>query len=121
MTLPLELLPNPALQGPNDAMNLGDVLPIILAMIVFVVGPISIAVARVIWSRGKAAPPLEPTHEIRAQLQQLQQSVDTLAIETERISEGQRFVAKILADRGIEQPALPSNSPPTGVKRAKAS
>lgn len=40
------------------------------------------------------------------QLQQLQQSVDTLAIEMERISESQRFQAKLLAER--DKGSLPS-------------
>lgn len=40
------------------------------------------------------------------QLQQLQQSVDALAIEVERISESQRFQSKLMAER--EKTALPS-------------
>lgn len=41
---------------------------------------------------------------VAQQLAQLQQSVDALAIEVERISESQRFQAKVLAER--ERPAL---------------
>lgn len=41
-----------------------------------------------------AAPDLTP------QLRQLQDSVDAMAIEVERISEGQRFTSKLLAERG---------------------
>lgn len=40
--------------------------------------------------------------EVRDQLQQISQSVDAIAIEVERISEGQRFAAKLLADRARE-------------------
>jgi len=36
--------------------------------------------------------------EIRDQLQRLEQAVDSIALETERISEGQRFTAKLLSD-----------------------
>jgi hypothetical protein len=35
-----------------------------------------------------------------AQLKQLQQSVDAIAVEVERIAEAQRFSAKLLAERG---------------------
>lgn len=35
------------------------------------------------------------------QLQDLQRSIDTVAVETERISEAQRFVAKTLTDGGL--------------------
>ena len=41
---------------------------------------------------------------VAQQLAQLQQSIDTLAIEVERISEAQRFQAKVLAER--ERPAI---------------
>ncbi|MBX3131974.1 MAG: hypothetical protein KF689_01135 [Gemmatimonadaceae bacterium] len=44
--------------------------------------------------------------EVSHQLHQLQQSVDALAIEVERISESQRFQARLAAER--EKSALPS-------------
>jgi hypothetical protein len=74
---------------------------------VFVLGPFAIALSRFIWKRA-AAPPrpgvLDPMAAQR--LEQLQQSVDTIAIEVERISESQRFVTKLLS----EQPALGAGS-----------
>jgi hypothetical protein len=42
------------------------------------------------------------------QLQQLQQSVDAMAIEIERISESQRFTSKLMAER--EKNVLPSGN-----------
>ena len=45
---------------------------------------------------------------VAQQLAQLQQSVDTLAIEVERISESQRFQARILAER--DKPAIGGGS-----------
>jgi hypothetical protein len=36
-------------------------------------------------------------------LEQLQQSVDAIAVEVERIAEAQRFSAKLLAERGTER------------------
>ena len=45
-----------------------------------------------------------PLYEQR--LDQLQQSVDAIAVEVERIAEAQRFSAKLLAERS-EIPALP--------------
>lgn len=38
-----------------------------------------------------------------ARLRRIEQAVDAIAIEIERVSEGQRFVTRLLADRG--QPA----------------
>ncbi len=60
------------------------------------------------------APPPEPTHglearlarldRVEAQIEHLARAVDAVAVEVERISEGQRFVTKLLAER---PPALP--------------
>jgi hypothetical protein len=41
-----------------------------------------------------------------AQLEQLQQSVDAIALEVERIAEAQRFSAKLLAERVESQPRV---------------
>ena len=43
---------------------------------------------------------LEGTSAQNLQLEQLQQSVDAIAVEVERIAEAQRFSAKLLAERG---------------------
>jgi predicted TPR repeat methyltransferase len=44
--------------------------------------------------------------EIVDRMAKLDNAVDSMAVEVERISEGQRFVTKLLADRGAT-PALP--------------
>ncbi len=41
-------------------------------------------------------------------LARMEQALDALAIEVERISEGQRFVTKLLAGRDKDHAALPS-------------
>ena len=41
-------------------------------------------------------------NEVKQQLQQISASVDAIAIEVERISEGQRFATKMLAERSRE-------------------
>ena len=47
-----------------------------------------------------------PSPHFDSRLEQLQQSVDAIAIEVERIAEAQRFSAKLLAGREAE-PRLP--------------
>jgi hypothetical protein len=37
--------------------------------------------------------------EIEARLERIEQAVETIALEMERVGEGQRFVTKLLADR----------------------
>ena len=48
--------------------------------------------------------PLSP--EVAQRLERIERAVESVALEVERISEGQRFVTKVLADRG-EVPKLP--------------
>ncbi|MDQ6827862.1 MAG: hypothetical protein M3081_03250 [Gemmatimonadota bacterium] len=40
--------------------------------------------------------------EVSERLQRIEQAVDSIAVEVERISEGQRFTTKLLADRAGE-------------------
>lgn len=63
--------------------------------------PLMRAIARRI-DKGTAAVASIP-REVREQLQQISQSVDAIAIEVERISEGQRFTTKMLADKTQNQ------------------
>jgi hypothetical protein len=62
--------------------------------------PLMRAIARRIERGTPVAAPIPV--EIKEQLQQISQSVDAIAIEVERISEGQRFTTKMLADRSRE-------------------
>ncbi len=62
--------------------------------------PLMRAIAKRI-ERG-APPPAQMPNEMRQQLQQLSASVEAIAIEVERISEGQRFTTKMLAERSRE-------------------
>ena len=52
----------------------------------------------------EVAPGIPPDVSIR--LERIERAVESIALEVERISEGQRFVTKVLADRG-EVPKLP--------------
>jgi hypothetical protein len=60
--------------------------------------------------RGRAVVPssqvLNRLDDIAERLARLDGSVDTMAVEVERISEAQRFTARVLAERQT-QPALP--------------
>jgi hypothetical protein len=71
---------------------------LMFAFIFAVLMPISIAMARRLWKGRPVAPPsTDPT--IAPRFDRLEQAVDAIAIEIERVSEGQRFVTKILAER----------------------
>jgi hypothetical protein len=80
----------------------GDLIPIVAILSIFVFLPFSVAISRLIWRRSSpAARAVATDHETQQRLEQLQQSMDTIAIEVERISEGQRFVTKLMNDRAI--------------------
>lgn len=67
--------------------------------IIFVLAPLAITAARNMWRKGNRPPPPPPDVENARRLEQLQQSVDTIAIEVERVSEGQRFVTKLMSEQ----------------------
>ena len=49
------------------------------------------------WERESAQPGLPP--EVTARLDRIEQAVDAVAVEVERISEGQRFTTRLLSER----------------------
>jgi hypothetical protein len=59
--------------------------------------PLSIAWAKRILRRTPRATPVPA--DVTMRLERIEQAVDTIAIEAERISEGQRFVTRLMAER----------------------
>lgn len=51
----------------------------------------------------------QPSGDVAPQIAQLQQSVDAIAVEVERIAEAQRFMARLESERDARQ-ALPLQS-----------
>jgi hypothetical protein len=95
-------------QPPPDqiAANVENILeraiPIVAIVTVFGIFPVAIAMSRFIWKRSTSpAVKAGPDRATQDRLEQLQQSMDAIAIEVERISEGQRFVTKIMSDRQL--------------------
>lgn len=74
------------------------VVGLTFALLMVIAIPISIAYARRIW-RGKPQLSMPKVDEIAPRLDRIEQAMDAIAIEVERVSEGQRFVTKILAER----------------------
>jgi hypothetical protein len=63
-------------------------------------------VARFVWRRTSRISAPAPKLE-NDRLQRIEEAIDTMAVEIERMSEAQRFTAKLLLERGSipEQPA----------------
>lgn len=74
----------------------GQVTAISIVFIVVVLGPLAASFGRLMWRRA-ARPALPPAwSDASSRLERLEQAVDTIAIEIERVSEGQRFMTKIM-------------------------
>jgi hypothetical protein len=81
------------------------VVAIIFGTAAVVLVPLVRAWAKRIEGRGSAPAPLPA--DLAERLDRIERAVESVAVEVERISEGQRFVTKVLSDRG-ELPKLPS-------------
>ena len=81
--------------------------------------PISLAFARRIWRRGKDAVASFP-HELAERLNRLDHAVDSIAVEVERIGEGQRFVTRVMTDTANRNLGAGAAQPIDPGARAKA-
>lgn len=96
---PVIVLPPRAPWEDNDIPpHVVDVITMfVVAAVICIVGlPIARAVGRWIDRRGLPSP---VNTELAAQMNRIEQAVDTMSVEVERISEAQRFQAKLLSDR----------------------
>lgn len=50
-------------------------------------------------------------HQVHDRLAHIEQAIDAIAVEVERVAEGQRFVTRVLAERAPEPAALPRDIP----------
>lgn len=79
-------------EGPSEAIAIvGSVFTI------FVLFPLAVAHARRVWRRSVKAVAALPG-DIAERFTRLEQAVESVAIEVERVSEGQRFVTKVLTE-----------------------
>ena len=77
-------------------MSSGQMTGISIVFILFVLGPLAASLGRLMWRRS-AKPAMPPGwYDAAQRLERLEQAVDTIAVEVERVSEGQRFMTKIM-------------------------
>ena len=103
-------------------MNPVDVFAQVMAVVVSSIAAlVAIGVgARYVWKRTtRATLPAQRADNDR--LQRIEEAVDTIALEIERMSEAQRFTAKLLLERGAEaaqaQVAQPKIPEPIATRR----
>jgi hypothetical protein len=76
--------------------------------ILFVLAPIAFAAARMMWKRTNRPVQQAMSDDASKRLERLEQGMDAIAIEIERVSEGQRFVTRLLSE-GHPVSALPAS------------
>lgn len=86
-------------------MNNIDFTAVLVVFTLFVLSPLAFTAARLLWRRGNNPAPKKVDVQSEERMRRLEAGVDAIAIEVERISEGQRFVTKLLSERE-KQPVL---------------
>jgi hypothetical protein len=104
----------PPRQGPPE-----EVFVLSGLLIVFVLFPLSIALARRLWRRGVATITSLPA-ELSERLGRLEQGMDAIAVEVERIGEGQRYVTRLFAEDGSARALGAGAAEPIPVKARDA-
>lgn len=88
-----------------------------MAFVGLVLFPLTIVFARNLWKRGSrttAPAPQQLAGEASQRLERLEQGMDAIAIEIERVAEGQRFVTRLLSE------AQPGRLPATAMQSEEA-
>jgi hypothetical protein len=104
-------------RGPDPDLIVGLAFAFIFAVMM----PISIAIARRIWRGVRPVAAARTEDALTPRFDRLEQAVDAIAIEVERVSEGQRFVTKVLTERPgtIRQQTAPESNESAGLPDAK--
>jgi hypothetical protein len=85
-------------------LNPGQLTGISIVFTIFVLAPLASGFTRMLWKRSTLPPQPAIPPETERRLERIEQAVDTIAIEVERISEGQRFVTQLMSRNAV--PAL---------------
>jgi hypothetical protein len=83
--------------------------PLLMMLMLFVLFPIAIGIGRTLWKRASRPAPSIPS-ETAHRLERMEQAVDAIAIEMERVSEGQRFMTRLLSESRGEPALVPVRS-----------
>jgi hypothetical protein len=97
---------------PQVLFNLGSgqVTGISIVFILFVLCPIAASFGRMLWRKSTRAVMPPGWYDASQRLEHLEQAVDTIAVEIERVSEGQRYMTKLMTQGDASQPNAGSNA-----------
>lgn len=95
---------SPDFTFPRGRDTMDRAIPIVGMLSVFVLFPIAMSIARNIWRRGSLPRSTTPDRESAQRLERMEQAMEAIAIEIERVSEGQRFVTRLLGEQRVGVP-----------------
>ncbi len=92
--------------APHRILGMSDqaAAPLAGLFTLVVLMPLAIGVARLMWRRARSPQSSREPPELISRLDRMEQAVDAIAVEVERISEGQRFTTRLLTE-GQAMPA----------------
>jgi hypothetical protein len=99
----------------NGKMDSDQITAVVIVFTLAVMMPLSIAWARAITRRSRHATE-RPSPELAQRLDRMEEGIEAIAIEVERISEGQRFVSKLIGE-GAAQPLRAGAASPVAAGR----
>jgi len=104
-------VPGAIVERPPEPRHVPPEAPFVLGAIFMFVAilPLSIAYSRRIWRRSAAAVAAIP-QDIIDRFTQIDQAVESIAVEVERIGEGQRFITRVLSEQS-KRPVLEAAVP----------
>ena len=105
----------PPEQGFLDKLDPNAVSAAFVLLALGVIVPLSLGLARRLARRPSAPPPSVAPEVLVARLDRVDQALDAIAIEVERVAESQRFMAKMMA----ENAAKPVDAAAPGLDEAK--
>ena len=92
--------PSARQSNPYGPIDPDAITAVFLLLSLGIIIPISLGLTRRLWRRSPSAQmPRDAEMVSKTRLDRLEQAVDAIAIEIERISEGQRFVTRVLTER----------------------
>lgn len=88
----------------------GAIISISIVFTLAVLMPLAITAARIWWRRANGKLPARQQKADTDRMERLEGAVETIAIEMERVSEGQRFMTRILTEGRGEVPVFGANA-----------
>lgn len=107
--------PQEVWRGPSeDVMLMGGTLTFFLIL------PLVIAYARRLWRRGAVVVPPVPA-EVTERLSRIEQAVDAIAVEVERVGEGQRYVTQLFSGQAPPRAVGAGAAEPVAIQQREGS